>query len=97
MEEFRDNCDRFHRTFHHPTDRVSKKKFRRSEAAKKINKCITTKLSIEEDSSIFDYHLKSDHSFNIDLFKRTLSLMEGTQFLQLFQNARIIQIQNSER
>ena len=88
MAEFRDNCDRFHRTFQLHPERVSMKKYRRSEAAKKINMCITTKMSIEEDGSIFDYHLKPDQSFDIDLFKRTLSLMEGTHNFSNFSKTQ---------
>lgn len=88
MAEFRDNCDRFHRTFQLHPERVSMKKYRRSEASKKINMCITTKMSIEEDGSIFDYHLKPDQSFDIDLFKRTLSLMEGTHNFSNFSKTQ---------
>ena len=74
--EFVDHNRRFHQWLEMPYN--LKRGRRRSQGFIARNQCVLSKLSLMESDKIFDLNLKPGQKFDLDLFTRTLKLMEGT-------------------
>ena len=70
--------------------KTGKIKFNRKKAEhlKHLNACVMSRLSALESNLMFDYYLKDEQTFCLDLFKETLKLMEGTHNFSNFSKTQ---------
>ena len=85
---FLDHDQRFHQWMDLPIDSssVKQRKMRRKKQA--INECLMTKLSLLESDAVCDLFLKEGQTFDFELFKQTLKLMEGTHNFSNFSKTQ---------
>ena len=59
----------------------------RSRALLSRNRCVGHLLSMSETDKVYNYHLRKGQSFDLQLFKESLKLMEGTHNFSNFSKA----------
>ena len=72
MDQVKDTCERFHSYVPFSAEKNTRRR------SKGRNDCVGHLMALSDSGRIYNHHLKEGQSFNFDLFKECLLMMEGT-------------------
>ena len=84
-DQLKDSDERFHPFI--PVAPEAMKNKTKSRALLARNQCVGNIMSLSEEEKIYNHHLKEGQSFNLQLFKEALQMMEGTHNFSNFSKA----------